>query len=149
MIQHAGRQAEMQGAERGWGIRRLCLPRGLESCRYGGAVGVTFSELGADSSGERSSIPSEAMSVAVINDGKHLAAAASLPWAQRGGGGDCSPAAVAVGAELLRSCSRGDEGRLEEEELRGDDLPSPRVSELTALEFGLKNKSRNVLDLSL
>lgn len=39
-----------------------CLPRGLESCRYGGTVGVTFSELGPDSSGDRSSMPSEAMS---------------------------------------------------------------------------------------
>lgn len=57
MIQHAG-------------LRRLllrlfvCLPRGLESCRYGGAVGVTFSELGPDSSGDLSSMPSEAMSSA-------------------------------------------------------------------------------------
>lgn len=110
----------------GWEIRKLCLPRGLESCRYGGAVGVTFSELGADSSGERSSMPSEAMSVAVTNNGKLLAAAASLPTARRGGGRDCSPAAVAFGAELLRSCSRGDVSRLEEEEeLRGDPLPSP------------------------
>lgn len=46
-----------------------CLPRGLESCRYGGAVGVTFSELGPDSSGDRSSMPSEAMSLTVRNDG--------------------------------------------------------------------------------
>lgn len=38
-----------------------CLPRGLESCRYGGAVGVTFPELGLDSSWDRSSMPSEAM----------------------------------------------------------------------------------------
>lgn len=40
----------------------MCLPRGLESCRYGGTVGVTFSELGPDNSGDRSSTPSEAMS---------------------------------------------------------------------------------------
>ncbi|TNN61454.1 hypothetical protein EYF80_028333 [Liparis tanakae] len=42
-----------------------CLPRGLESCRYEGVVGVTFSELGPDSSGDRSSMPSEAMSFTV------------------------------------------------------------------------------------
>lgn len=59
MIQHAG----------GGVLRVACLPRGLESCRYGGAVGVTFSELGPDSSGDRSSMPSEAMSLTVRNDG--------------------------------------------------------------------------------
>lgn len=53
MIQHAG----------GGPLHVVCLPRGLESCRYGGAVGVTFSELGPDSSGDRSSMPSEAMSL--------------------------------------------------------------------------------------
>lgn len=59
MIQHAGSRA----------LHVVCLPRGLESCRYGGAVGVTFSELGPDSSGDRSSMPSEAMSVTARNDG--------------------------------------------------------------------------------
>lgn len=38
---------------------------GLVSCRYGGAVGVTFPEFGADNRGDRSSMPSEAMSAAV------------------------------------------------------------------------------------
>ncbi len=37
------------------------LPLGLWSCRYGGAVGVTSPEFGADNSGDRSSIPSEAI----------------------------------------------------------------------------------------
>lgn len=46
------------------------LPRGLESCRYGGTVGVTFSELGPDSNGDRSSMPSEAMSSTVTSDGQ-------------------------------------------------------------------------------
>lgn len=45
-----------------WRLRVVCLPWGLESCRYGGTVGVTFSELGPDNSGDRSSMPSEAMS---------------------------------------------------------------------------------------
>lgn len=76
MIQHAGRQ----GGRQAGGLRSCCvLPRGLESCRYGGAVGVTFSELGPDSSGDRSSMPSEAMSTAVRDDGaaEEAAAAAS------------------------------------------------------------------------
>lgn len=37
------------------------LPLGLGSCRYGGAVGVTLPEFCADNSGERSSMPSEAI----------------------------------------------------------------------------------------
>lgn len=52
MIQHAAFPVE-------------CLPRGLESCRYGGTVRVAFSVLGPDSNGERSSMPSEAISSTV------------------------------------------------------------------------------------
>lgn len=63
------------------------LPRGLESCRYGGTVGVTFSELGPDSNGDRSSMPSEAMSLTVTDDGQRrrerLLAAPSLQSARR------------------------------------------------------------------
>lgn len=54
------------------GVSRLersvsALPPGLLSGRYGGAVGVTFPECGADSSGERSSTPSAAMTAAADN----------------------------------------------------------------------------------
>lgn len=42
----------------------LALPLGLLSCKYGGAVGVTFPEWDADSRGERSSTPSAAMTAA-------------------------------------------------------------------------------------
>lgn len=55
MIQHAG-------SERGASVCvcvSCALPRGLGSCRYGGAVGVTLSVLGPDNSGDRSSMPSE------------------------------------------------------------------------------------------
>lgn len=38
---------------------------GLLSCKYGGAVGVTFPEWDAESRGERSSTPSAAMTAAV------------------------------------------------------------------------------------
>lgn len=41
------------------------LPLGLLSCKYGGAVGVTFPEWAADSRGERSSTPSAAMIAAL------------------------------------------------------------------------------------
>lgn len=52
------------------------LPLGLGSCRYGGAVGVTFPEFGADNSGDRSSIPSEAI-ISVDQHGTTAAAAAN------------------------------------------------------------------------
>lgn len=44
----------------------LVLPLGLLSCKYGGAVGVTFPEWDADSRGERSSTPSAAMTAAAV-----------------------------------------------------------------------------------
>lgn len=72
-------QGGREGGRRAGCGHVVCLPRGLESCRYGGAVGVTFSELGPDSSGDRSSMPSEAISTAVRDDGaaEEAAAAAS------------------------------------------------------------------------
>lgn len=87
-------------------------------------MGVTFSELGPDNSGDRSSMPSEAMSLTV--DGEkgrakavgRLLAAPSLPSARRS-----SRLVVVGGAELLPSSSLGD-GSLEEEELCGDPRPS-------------------------
>lgn len=42
---------------------------GLLSCKYGGAVGVTLPEWDADSRGERSSIPSAAMTAATAQRG--------------------------------------------------------------------------------
>lgn len=42
----------------------VALPLGLLSGKYGGAVGVTLPEVGADSKGERSSMPSAAMTTA-------------------------------------------------------------------------------------
>lgn len=74
MIQHAAFPVE-------------CLPRGLESCRYGGTVRVAFSVLGPDSNGERSSMPSEAMSSTVwgwrAEAAGRLLAAPSLQSARR------------------------------------------------------------------
>lgn len=74
-------------------------------------MGVTFSELGVDRSGDRSSMPSEAMSFllrAVRDDGTgRLLAAPSLHSARS------SSRWLVVGAELLRSSSAGD-GSLEE-----------------------------------
>lgn len=108
MIQHAG----------GGALRVVCLPRGLESCRYGGAVGVTFS---GDSSGDRSSMPSEAMSSTVRNHGLVRRGGSwlrpSLRSARR------SSQRLVVGAEVLRSSSAGD-GSLEEAELCGAPRPS-------------------------
>lgn len=43
---------------------------GLLSCKYGGAVGVTFPEWDADSRGERSSTPSAAMTAAAEGPGE-------------------------------------------------------------------------------
>ncbi len=43
------------------GSHNAHLPLGLWSCRYGGVVGVTSPEFGADNSGDRSSKPSEAI----------------------------------------------------------------------------------------
>lgn len=71
----------------------VCLPRGLDSCRYGGAVGVTFSELGPDSRGDRSSMPSEAMFV-------HR-------WAERNDGGEapgCTEASLSTEEQPAAGC---------------------------------------------
>lgn len=85
MIQHAGSSV----------LHVVCLPRGLESCRYGGTVGVAFSELGPDSNGDRSSMPSEAMSFTVREAAGRLLAAPSLHSARR------SSRRLVVGAVLL------------------------------------------------
>lgn len=58
------------------------LPLGFGSCRYGGAVGVTFPEFGADNNGDRSSIPSEA----IISVDQHRKTTAAAAAATNGGG---------------------------------------------------------------
>lgn len=92
-----------------------CLPRGLDSCRYGGAAGVTLSELGPESSGDRSSKPSEAMSLCAHRGTSVSCAGSALGREVRPGGGgwwaggaqEQRPALV-VGAESLRSDSPSD-----------------------------------------
>lgn len=80
-------------------------------------MGVTFSELGPDSSGDRSSMPSEAMSTAVRNDGaaeEAAAAASGGSWLHRvfTQHGGAAGGLLVVGAESLLSSSPGD-GSLE------------------------------------
>lgn len=58
--QHSSFQTFLREAERS----TPALPLGLLSCKYGGAVGVTFPDWDADSRGERSSTPSAAMTAA-------------------------------------------------------------------------------------
>lgn len=76
------------------------LPRGLLSWRYGGAVGVTLPEWDADSSGERSSTPSAAMTAAE--------AAAQAESAAPGGG---VGAAAARRTGLCHTVGGGGAGR--------------------------------------
>ena len=76
------------------------LPRGLLSWRYGGAVGVTLPEWDADSSGERSSTPSAAMTAAE--------AAAQAESAAPGGG---VGAAAARRTGLCHTVGGGEAGR--------------------------------------
>ena len=100
----------------------LALPLGLLSCKYGGAVGVTFPEWDADSSGERSSTPSAAMTAAAAGPGGGRAGGCGA----RGGGGYCRCCCCCCRCRCCCRRLREDPGCVTRQEAGGGEGAGPR-----------------------